>query len=135
VADFLGKTLTEEQVQRLSEHLKFDNFKNNKSVNFEFMKEIGLAPKDLYFMRKGKNMSVIDHMGDFPPEICYTTLVTMSLVSNNHIGPLSIALVKTNSTTFFLMKKGCVHYIMCYACLSIRRIGRAKHFLAVISCM
>ena len=34
-AEFLGKTLTEEQVERLADHLSFKNMKNNKAVNKE----------------------------------------------------------------------------------------------------
>ncbi|KAL4714558.1 hypothetical protein ACJJTC_006604 [Scirpophaga incertulas] len=55
VADFLGKNLTEEQVSRLSDHLTFENFKKNKSVNYEFMKDLNIFSKDESFVRKGKS--------------------------------------------------------------------------------
>jgi len=35
VSDFLGKTLSEEQIARLSQHLQFDSMKDNPSVNKE----------------------------------------------------------------------------------------------------
>ncbi|CAH0406344.1 unnamed protein product [Chilo suppressalis] len=54
VAAFLGKAVTEEQVSRLCDHLAFDNFKKNKSVNFEAIKEISVVNKDGSFIRKGK---------------------------------------------------------------------------------
>ncbi|CAB3255262.1 unnamed protein product [Arctia plantaginis] len=54
VADFLGKKITQEESVRLYEHLSFDNFKNNKSVNFEDMREIGLLAPTESFVRKGK---------------------------------------------------------------------------------
>lgn len=54
VADFYGKPLSEEQVEKLAQHLHFDNFKNNKSVNMVDMKEAGIYTSDGAFIRKGK---------------------------------------------------------------------------------
>ncbi|RVE44425.1 hypothetical protein evm_010902 [Chilo suppressalis] len=54
VAAFLGKAVTEEQVSRLCDHLAFDNFKKNKSVNFEVFRGMDLTSKEGTFMRKGK---------------------------------------------------------------------------------
>ncbi|XP_063822173.1 sulfotransferase 1B1-like [Ostrinia nubilalis] len=58
VARFLGKEPSEAQVRALSEHLKFDNFKKNKSVNFEPLKKMGFEDmnvgKTVSFIRKGK---------------------------------------------------------------------------------
>ncbi|KAL0842288.1 hypothetical protein ABMA28_014426 [Loxostege sticticalis] len=54
VAQFLGKHPSEAQVAALSEYLTFDNFKKNKSVNFEVFKELGWSDKNMSFMRKGK---------------------------------------------------------------------------------
>ena len=34
-AEFLDKTLTEEEVERLADHLSFKNMKSNKAVNKE----------------------------------------------------------------------------------------------------
>ncbi|XP_063822170.1 sulfotransferase 1E1-like [Ostrinia nubilalis] len=56
VARFLGKEPSEAQVRALSEHLKFDNFKKNKSVNnepFTHLSDKNVA-KTVSFMRKGK---------------------------------------------------------------------------------
>lgn len=39
-ADFLGKNLTEEQYQLLSDHLAFQNMKKNKAVNYDEVKEV-----------------------------------------------------------------------------------------------
>ncbi|XP_022819757.1 estrogen sulfotransferase-like [Spodoptera litura] len=55
VADFLGKKLNEEEMSRLCDHLSIENFKNNKSVNFEEMREIGVLAKGETFIRKGKS--------------------------------------------------------------------------------
>ncbi|RVE40152.1 hypothetical protein evm_015198 [Chilo suppressalis] len=55
VAAFLGKAVTEEQVRRLCDHLAFDNFKKNKSVNFEVLKDTGATSTERSFMRKGNN--------------------------------------------------------------------------------
>ncbi|CAG9783943.1 unnamed protein product [Diatraea saccharalis] len=55
VAKFLGKTVTEEQMSRLCEHLAFNNFKRNKSVNMEFFKELNTTNTNASpFIRKGK---------------------------------------------------------------------------------
>ncbi|XP_014359001.2 luciferin sulfotransferase [Papilio machaon] len=55
VAEFLGKSFTNEQIVKLCEHLSIDNFKNNKSVNYDVMKELGILIADgQSFIRKGK---------------------------------------------------------------------------------
>jgi len=54
VCAFLGKTLSEEQLQVLVKHLHFDNFSKNESVNMEFLKEEGFANSGGNFIRKGK---------------------------------------------------------------------------------
>ncbi|CAG9783944.1 unnamed protein product [Diatraea saccharalis] len=60
VAKFLGKTVTEEQMSRLCDHLAFDNFKKNKSVNMEIFKKLNLSCKDVSpFIRKGEIKSLI----------------------------------------------------------------------------
>ncbi|XP_043231719.1 sulfotransferase 1C4-like [Amphibalanus amphitrite] len=53
VGDFLGKTLSEEQVEQLYEHLKFDNFKKNPYVNNDPLKELGILSTTGNFVRKG----------------------------------------------------------------------------------
>lgn len=56
VANFLGKSLKEDEVETLRDHLSFANFKNNKSVNFNILKELGiLNTGEEAFVRKGKN--------------------------------------------------------------------------------
>lgn len=55
VGDFLGKSLTQDQVEQLYDHLKFDNFKNNPYVNFDIGKELGAMSKSGNFVRKGKH--------------------------------------------------------------------------------
>ncbi|XP_063531415.1 sulfotransferase 1E1-like [Cydia strobilella] len=54
LADFLGKKLTDEQIVKLSEHLSFENFKNNKSVNPTWIAKSG-NPDAEGFIRKGKS--------------------------------------------------------------------------------
>lgn len=54
MATFLGKKPnTEEQLTRVIEHLRFDAFQNNESVNIEFGKEEGWMNPDGHFIRKG----------------------------------------------------------------------------------
>ena len=54
---FLGKTLTEEQMIKLTKHLHINNFEKNESVNMEDVRKDGVAMinnrKDLKFIRKG----------------------------------------------------------------------------------
>jgi len=54
LANFLEKSLTEDQLDQLTEHLKFDNFEKNPSVNNEAPKKMGLFSADGKFLRKGK---------------------------------------------------------------------------------
>nr|XP_023013575.1 estrogen sulfotransferase-like [Leptinotarsa decemlineata] len=54
IADFLGVDLTQQDIDSLEDHLKFENFKANKSVNLEHFVEMGIATKNTSFIRKGK---------------------------------------------------------------------------------
>ncbi|XP_026329538.1 sulfotransferase 1C4-like [Hyposmocoma kahamanoa] len=55
VAAFLGKDFSEDEIAKLRDHLSIDNFKKNKSVNYDVMKELGiLIPGEQGFIRKGK---------------------------------------------------------------------------------
>jgi hypothetical protein len=57
MAKFLGKTLTDEQLIKLTSHLHINNFENNQSVNMEDVRKDGVAMinnrNDLKFIRKG----------------------------------------------------------------------------------
>lgn len=53
MADFYGKTLSEEQVEELAQHLNIDNFKKNKAVNMQDLKDAGVFRPDGAFIRKG----------------------------------------------------------------------------------
>ncbi|CAG9783942.1 unnamed protein product [Diatraea saccharalis] len=56
VAKFLVKPVSEEQVKRLCDHLVFNNFKKNKSVNMVAITELNveLTNSKNSFIRKGK---------------------------------------------------------------------------------
>ncbi|CAB3228639.1 unnamed protein product [Arctia plantaginis] len=55
VIKFFGKEFSDEQIERLCDHLSIDNFKNNKSLNYDVMKELGiLITGEQSFIRKGK---------------------------------------------------------------------------------
>ena len=59
VANFLDKKLTEEQINQLREHLRFDNFQKNESVNNEAAKKVGAFHNDGRFIRNGlKNINL-----------------------------------------------------------------------------
>ncbi|CAK1581650.1 unnamed protein product [Parnassius mnemosyne] len=54
VATFLGKQITEKQMEKLCEHLKIDNFKKNKAINYNNLMSTGLLNDKESFIRKGK---------------------------------------------------------------------------------
>jgi hypothetical protein len=55
VVAFLNQTPTDEQLNKITEHLRFDNFEKNESVNNEPVKKLGLMNLDGKFIRKGNN--------------------------------------------------------------------------------
>ena len=55
MADFLGKSLTDEQLSQLTEHLRFDNFAKNESVNFSSRKKLGFFEEDGKLHPQGEN--------------------------------------------------------------------------------
>lgn len=66
VAAFLGKSMSEEELERLRSHLCFDNFAKNDAVNNEFGKELGIIKPCGRFIRKGKTGDWKNH---FSPEL------------------------------------------------------------------
>jgi hypothetical protein len=56
IGQFLNKKLTDEQIEKLVEHVKVDNFSKNKSVNLTMEIESGLINEGHSFVRKGKNL-------------------------------------------------------------------------------
>lgn len=68
-ADFLGKTLTDPQVEKLCDHLSFNNMKTNRAVNLEAIleKSFGksyLEQTELRFIRKGEIGDWKNYMSD-----------------------------------------------------------------------
>ncbi|XP_030751841.1 estrogen sulfotransferase-like [Sitophilus oryzae] len=56
IAQFLEKSYSAAEFDTLENHLKFSNFKNNKSVNFDNLEQIGVCLKsEQSFVRKGEN--------------------------------------------------------------------------------
>ena len=53
VANFLGKAPSEEQLTRLTNHLRLDTFKTNEAVNHEKYKKMGIMEDKGNFIRKG----------------------------------------------------------------------------------
>ncbi|CAK1545176.1 unnamed protein product [Leptosia nina] len=53
VCDFFGKKYSDEQLEKLCDHLRFENFRKNTSVDLNIMKELGLMSTDKDFVRKG----------------------------------------------------------------------------------
>lgn len=58
VADFLGTSVSEDDMDELLKHLSFERMKNNKAVNqeqiTEMLKELGMVKAQYSLMRKGK---------------------------------------------------------------------------------
>ncbi|GBP27752.1 Estrogen sulfotransferase [Eumeta japonica] len=68
-AEFLGKTVTENEVDKLCEHLSFDSMKNNKAVNLETILERSFGEEylrntTLRFIRKGEIGDWKNYMSD-----------------------------------------------------------------------
>nr|CAH0103320.1 unnamed protein product [Daphnia galeata] len=57
IGQFLNKQLTDEQIEKLVEHVKVDNFSKNKSVNLTMEIESGLINEGHSFVRKGTTQS------------------------------------------------------------------------------
>lgn len=51
LADFLGKPLSDNDLPKLLDHLEFENFKSNPSVNYKMNEE---NPENSGFVRRGK---------------------------------------------------------------------------------
>ena len=67
VSTFLGKCFSDEQVDKLAEHLHIDNFRHNPWVNADHMKDGVMMHKDRgNFIRKGKTG---DWMNHFTPQM------------------------------------------------------------------
>ena len=60
MAKFLGKDLSQDQLDRLREHLKFENIEKNETVNFEHGKKTGFMNEDQgKFIRKGNKKNIL----------------------------------------------------------------------------
>ena len=56
IAQFLDKCLTEEQLDRMTHHLRVDTFSKNETANYEVGKTNGLMNLDAgNFVRKGRS--------------------------------------------------------------------------------
>ncbi|CAH0564264.1 unnamed protein product [Brassicogethes aeneus] len=56
VSTFLNQEYSKNELDILEEHLKFDNFQNNKSVNMDVYKRVGILKSgEQGFIRKGKS--------------------------------------------------------------------------------
>ncbi|KAK9883283.1 hypothetical protein WA026_001467 [Henosepilachna vigintioctopunctata] len=56
VQNFLGTKYTDAEINTLEKHLQIDNFRMNKSVNFDILKKLGILKSgEEDFVRKGKN--------------------------------------------------------------------------------
>ena len=53
VAAFLDIELNDEQLDKLKDHLKFENLRKNEAVNNEGAKKVGAFNQDGKFMRNG----------------------------------------------------------------------------------
>lgn len=56
IARFLGKHPSEQQLNRMVEHLRIDKFAKNKAVNFEHYRWLNFMNPEGKFIRKGMNV-------------------------------------------------------------------------------
>lgn len=71
IAAFLNKEVNDENLQRLVDHLKIDNFRNNAAVNLKAATEFGRTDpisNDSYFIRNGK-VSGSEWQKEYTPEL------------------------------------------------------------------
>ncbi|XP_065345156.1 sulfotransferase 1C4 [Cloeon dipterum] len=67
MTSFLGKTLSEEQIEGLADHLDIRNFRNNSAVNYDIVREVGMLNSgEPAFIRRGK---VGDWHAEFDEEL------------------------------------------------------------------
>ena len=66
MGQFLDKTLTEEQLDQLTDHLRIDNFSKNEAVNKAELRAKGVFNEGGNFIRKGKTGDWKNH---FSPEL------------------------------------------------------------------
>jgi malate/lactate dehydrogenase len=69
VAAFLNQTPTDEQLDKITEHLRFDNFEKNESVNNEIGKKLGWMNEDGKFIRKGNPNNFIKILIQFKAKL------------------------------------------------------------------
>lgn len=65
LCNFLNKTLTTEQIQKLVQHLQFENMKNNPAINPLYLREAAQKNRpgsDYAFVRRGATDSHKDEM-------------------------------------------------------------------------
>jgi hypothetical protein len=53
MSDFYGKSYNDEQIQKLINHMKVDNFQNNPAVNNQEFEKVGAMTGVGKFIRKG----------------------------------------------------------------------------------
>lgn len=69
VAKFLNKTLTDEEVEKLTDYLRIENFRNNPAVNQHELREVNiLKSNEQGFVRNGKT-TVKGWQKEYTPEI------------------------------------------------------------------
>jgi len=61
LSQYLGKNLSDDQINSIIKWTLFDNMKDNTSVNYNWYNDIGFLKKDVKFYRKGKIGDWINH--------------------------------------------------------------------------
>lgn len=68
ISGFLNKTITEQQIAELKDHLDINNFRKNQAVNGDILFELGAGIKgEQPFVRKGKTKGGWND--EFTPEL------------------------------------------------------------------
>lgn len=86
IADFLGKTISEDQMKLLCEHLSFKSMRDNYSVNFEYLieanRKANLLVEDGRFARSGT-------VGKYKEELSAETIERIDTWIKNNISGTS----------------------------------------------
>lgn len=88
IAEFLGRSLNEEQVNEITRHCSFENMKKNSAVNYTWLKEQGMAQTGVEFMRKGK-------VGDWREHLSDKIIAKLDDIVSNNLAPSGVVFQDT----------------------------------------
>ncbi|CAL1537993.1 unnamed protein product [Lymnaea stagnalis] len=88
IAGFLNKPITEAQVNDIVKYCSFETMRNNKAVNYDWLKDVGAAKEGEHFMRKGQ-------VGDWKNHLNKDIVDKLDQVVATHLTPLGVPIRDT----------------------------------------